>query len=288
MACYDLGLEALSMTSLERHEPQRISINGKRHYCCVGFPNVPDGTLLPSVTTVLSAMAPVAKIMALINWRKKIGESEARRRTRLASDRGTWLHGVMEDWFNGEDIEHHLERAPEWKPYFYLMEPFLLGDKDHLESICDPDSLEYVKYCDGIEKPLMTESAVAWYDPELQIGVAGTVDQFAFTKGGRFSLPDWKSSFKVKPQSQLADYKRQLGGYALAIEQMEQCSVDEAWSVLACYDPEDDNSVPTLQLVRLDGFELVAQQRIMQDTVQRYFAEHYPGGKAFTMTADKG
>jgi hypothetical protein len=58
--------------------------------------------------------------------------------------------------------------------------------------------------------------------------------------------------------------------------------------VLACYDPEDDNSVPTLQLVRLDGFELVAQQRIMQDTVQRYFAEHYPGGKAFTMTADKG
>jgi len=58
--------------------------------------------------------------------------------------------------------------------------------------------------------------------------------------------------------------------------------------VLACYDPEDDNSVPTLQLVRLDGFELVAQQRIMQDTVQRYFAEHYPGGRAFVMTADKG
>jgi len=58
--------------------------------------------------------------------------------------------------------------------------------------------------------------------------------------------------------------------------------------VLACYDPEDDNSVPTLQLVRLDGFELVAQQRIMQDTVQRYFAEHYPGGRAFAMTADKG
>lgn len=249
---------------------------------------MPDGTVLPSVTTALSSMAPVAKIMALINWRRKIGESEARRRTRLASDRGTWLHGVMEDWFNGEDIENHLERNPEWKPYFDLMEPFLLGDKDRLTLICDQESLEYIKYCDGIEKPLMTESAVAWYDAESRIGVAGTVDQFAFTKAGKLSLPDWKSSFKVKPQSQLADYKQQLGGYALAIEQMEQCSIDEAWSVLACYDPENDNSVPTLQLVRLDGFELMVQQRIMQDTVRRYFEQEYPGGKAMTLTTDKG
>jgi hypothetical protein len=276
------------MSSFQRFEPKRISINKKRHYILEGFPNVPEGIVLPSVTTVLSAMAPVGKIMALINWRKKIGEAEARRRTRLASDRGTWLHGVMEDWFNGEDIEHHLTSSPEWQPYFYLMEPFLLGDKQRLESICDENSLEHVRYCDGIEKPLMTEGAVAWYDADLQIGVAGTVDQFAFTKTGLLSLPDWKSSFKVKPESQLADYKRQLGGYALAIEQMEECSIDEAWSVLACYDQEDPESVPTLQLVRLNGFELVTQQRIMKDTVQRYFAAHYPGGKAMTLTVDKG
>ena len=276
------------MASFQRFEPKRISINKKRHYVLEGFPNVPDGTVLPSVTTVLSAMAPVGKIMALINWRKKIGEAEARRRTRLASDRGTWLHSVMEDWFNGEDIEHHLKSFSQWQPYFNLMEPFLLGDKKRLESICDENSLEYIKYCDGIEKPLMTEAAVAWYDAELQIGVAGTVDQCAFTKKSLLSLPDWKSSFKVKPESQLADYKRQLGGYALGIEQMEQCSIDEAWSVLACYDQENPESIPTLQLVRLDRFELVGQQRIMRDTVRRYFADHYPGGKAFDLTMDRG
>jgi hypothetical protein len=74
----------------------------------------------------------------------------------------------------------------------------------------------------------------------------------------------------------------------MAAEQMYGTSIDEAWCVIACFDPEDKDSEPSLQLVHLDGFELVAQQRIMEDTVQRYFAEHYPGGRAFTMTADKG
>jgi hypothetical protein len=76
-------------------------------------PGVPDGTVLPSVTTVLSSMAPVGKIMALINWRKRVGAEEANRRTRLAANRGTWLHGVLEDWFGEEDIEHHLDSSPD-------------------------------------------------------------------------------------------------------------------------------------------------------------------------------
>jgi hypothetical protein len=41
-------------------------------------------------------------------------------------------------------------------------------------------------------------------------------------------------------------------------------------------------------LVHLDGFELVSQQRIMADTVKRYFNAWYPGGKAFALTMDRG
>lgn len=74
---------------------------------------MPEGIVLPSVTAVLSSMAPVAKIMALINWRKRVGDEEANRRTRLAADRGTWMHEVIEDLFNGEDIENHLEHRSE-------------------------------------------------------------------------------------------------------------------------------------------------------------------------------
>jgi hypothetical protein len=40
--------------------------------------------------------------------------------------------------------------------------------------------------------------------------------------------------------------------------------------------------------VHLDGFELVSQQRIMHDTIKRYFDAHYPGGKAFALTEDRG
>jgi len=254
------------MTTLERHEPQRISINGKRHYCCMGFPNVPDGTVLPSVTTVLSSMAPVGKIMALVNWRKRVGEDEAKRRTRLAANRGTWLHAVLEDWFGDEDIEHHLDSTPDWRPYFEAAEPFL----------------------QDISQPVLVESAVAWYNDDLAMGFSGTLDMVALMNNGSLALVDWKTSYKEKPDKQLADYKRQLGAYSMAAEQMYGTSVDEAWCVIACYDPEEADSKPSLQLVHLDGFELVAQQQIMRDTVQRYFADHYPGGRAFSMTADRG
>ena len=267
MACYDLGLERLhSLQQFERFEPNRISLNGKRHYQCLNFPNVPEGAVLPSVTTVLSSMAPVGKIMALHNWRKRIGPDEAKRRTRLAANRGTWLHGVLEDCLNGEDIEHHLEKAPDWTPYFSAIEPFL----------------------DLVDKPLLTESAVAWWNEEKQIGVSGTQDQLAQMADGSIALIDWKSSFKEKPDYQLADYKRQLGGYTLCLNQMYSIEIDCAYCVIACYDPENKESEPSLQILHLEDYELYCEGLIFSDVVNRYFQEWYPGGKVITLTSDKG
>ena len=252
--------------SLPRYEPSRISLDKKRHYQCNQFPNVPEGMLLPSVTTVLSSMAPVSKIMALINWRKKVGNDEANRRTRLAADRGTWMHGVIEDLFNGEDIENHLARKPEWKPYFDAIDPFL----------------------ELIDKPLLAESAVAWWGGDELIGYSGTLDQLALMADGAIALMDWKSSYKVKPDYQLADYKKQLGAYSLAAEQMYAIDIDQAYCVISVYDPEAPDREAELQILQMDGFELVQQQAIMRDTVKRYFKEHYPGGKALALTMDRG
>jgi len=105
---------------------------------------------------------------------------------------------------------------------------------------------------------------------------------------GSVALVDWKTSFKEKPDRQLADYKRQLGAYTMAASQMYGLPVEQAWCVIACYDPEADKPEASLQLVHLDDLELVSQQAIMQDTVKRYFTEHYPGGKAFALTMDRG
>lgn len=265
MACYDLCLEK-SMSALERYEPNRISLNKKRHYQCVDFPNVPEGILLPSVTTVLSTMQPIGKTMALINWRKRVGNEEANRRTRLAAERGTWMHGVIEDSFNGEDIEIHLDQAPQWMPYYEAVEDFL-GD---------------------IAEPVLVESAVAWWDEESRSGYSGTLDMVAMMNSGSIALLDWKTSFKKKPASQLADYKKQLGAYSMAFEQMYNSKVDEAYCVIACYDPEKPETKASLQVVQLNGLELVMQQRLMASTVEEYFKEHYPGGEAFALTPDKG
>ena len=252
--------------SLPRYEPSRISLDGKRHYRINQFPNVPEGMLLPSVTTVLSSMAPVGKIMALINWRKRVGASEANRRTRLAADRGTWMHSVIEDLFNGEDIENHLEHREEWRPYFTAIEPFL----------------------ELIDKPILAESAVAWWDDGEKQGYAGTLDQLALMADGSIPLMDWKSSYKVKPDYQLADYKKQLGAYSLAAEAMYGLDIEQAFCVISVYDPEEPQREAELQVLQMDGFELVQQQAVMQDSVKRYFNQFYPGGRALALTMDKG
>ena len=252
--------------SFSHYQPSRISLNGKRHYQVNQFPNVPEGMLLPSVTTVLSSMAPVGKIMALINWRKRVGNEEANRRTKLAADRGTWMHGVIEDLFMGEDIENHLLRKKEWQPYFTAIEPFL----------------------ELIDRPLLAESAVAWWDDGEELGYSGTLDQLALMADGAIALCDWKTSYKVKPDYQLADYKKQLGAYSMAAEQMYGVDIDQAYCVISVYDPEEPTREAELQILQMEGFELVQQQAVMQDTVKRYFNQWYPGGKAFALTLDKG
>jgi hypothetical protein len=224
--------------------------------------------LLPSVTTVLSSMAPVGKIMALINWRKRVGNEEANRRTKLAASRGTWMHNVIEDLFNGEDIENHLEQREEWRPYFTAIEPFL----------------------ELIDKPILAESAVAWWDDGEKQGYSGTLDQLALMAGRRHCIHAiGRTSYKIKPDYQLADYKKQLGAYSLAAEQMYGIDIEQAYCVISVYDPEEPKREAELQILQMDGFELVQQQAIMRDTVKRYFSlwlSRRPS--AFALTMDKG
>ena len=99
---------------------------------------------------------------------------------------------------------------------------------------------------------------------------------------------DWKTSYKVKPDYQLADYKKQLGAYSMAAEQMYGIDIEAAYCVISVYDPEEPDREAELQILQMDGFELVQQQTIMQDTIKRYFNQFYPGAKAFALTMDRG
>ncbi len=263
MACYDLLLDQL--VKFPRYEPNRLQINKKRHYVSDDLPNVPAGIVLPSVTTIASAMSPPGKIAALMNWRKKVGDEEANRRTRNAVERGNWLHGVLEDLFNGEDIEEHLEKTPQFAPYYFSIQGFM----------------------DRIDEHQLVESAIAWYCPARQIGYAGTFDMLATMKDGQYALLDWKTSYKAKRDSQLGDYRMQLGAYVQAIEQMYDIEINEAHCAIAIYDP-DTGEGEEAQIVSLDSSELVAQAGVMAQKTQDYFFQWYPGGVPFTISMDKG
>lgn len=50
----------------------RETINGKRHYC------LPDGSKVPSVTTILDKTKSAESKAALANWKRAVGEEIGR------------------------------------------------------------------------------------------------------------------------------------------------------------------------------------------------------------------
>ena len=58
---------------------KRTNKDGKRHY------TTPEGLAVPSVTTVLSKTAPKEKMIALANWKKRVGEAKAQQITTEAA-----------------------------------------------------------------------------------------------------------------------------------------------------------------------------------------------------------
>lgn len=255
----------MSRPPLLRYEPHRLQISKKRYYLCQDFPNVPTDLVLPSVTSVASACSSPGKIAALMNWRKKVGDEEANRRTRNAVDRGNWLHGVLEDFWNGEDIQAHLDSHEDYVPYFESIAGFL----------------------EQVDSPLLIESAIAWYDHAQEIGYSGTFDMLAKMNSGNYALLDWKTSYKQKPDTQLADYRMQLGAYVQAIEQMYGIEINEAHCAIAIYDPDTEESQEA-QIVSLSAGELAMQAGIMVQKTQQFFFDHYPGGRPFTISVDRG
>ena len=65
--------------------------------------STPDGAF-PSVTTVLS----ILNEEAIAAWRARVGEEEANRISGRASNRGTKVHSIIEDYLNGKDTSEYL------------------------------------------------------------------------------------------------------------------------------------------------------------------------------------
>jgi genome maintenance exonuclease 1 len=154
--------------------------DGKRYY------TLPDGTRLPSVTTVLGAQ----KKDAIMAWRKRVGEDVANAVSKKATSRGTNVHTLCERYLNNESLG---DVMPDAKEMFMSLKPLL----NHINNI------HY-------------QEQALW---STQLGMAGRVDCIG-EFDGELSVIDFKTSKKIKTEAHIEDYFWQTTAYALMYEEL--------------------------------------------------------------------
>ena len=164
----------------------RDTVEGKRLY------TLPDGSRVPSVTTILDKTKPQEKLDALANWRKSVGEAKAQEITTEAASRGTRMHKWLEDY-----VRNNREMgAPGTNPNSQQSHKMAQQIVEH--------GLKHVDEIWGIEVPL--------YVPGLY---AGTTDACGVYQG-QPSIIDYKQTNKPKKTEWIEDYFLQLCAYAAA------------------------------------------------------------------------
>jgi genome maintenance exonuclease 1 len=163
----------------------RETIEGKRHYC------LPDGSKVPSVTTILDKTKPAEQREALANWRKAVGEQKAQQITTEAANRGTRMHAYLEHYVLSADMKE-LPNNPFAHPSWFMAAEVIL------QGLCNVDEFW------GTEVPVYYSGLYA-----------GTTDCLGLWKG-KPAIMDFKQSNKVKKKEYISDYFIQLAAYAAA------------------------------------------------------------------------
>jgi genome maintenance exonuclease 1 len=172
--------------------------DGKRYY------TIPDGTRLPSVTTVLGAQ----KKQSIMEWRRRVGEVEADKISRKASSRGTNVHTICEKYLNNE-LHYMNGIMPDAVELFLSIKPYL-------------NNINNIHYQ---EKALWSK----------QLGVAGRVDCISEYEGV-LSVIDFKTSSRPKNREDILDYFWQCCAYSLCYEEMIGTPIDDLVIIMAVAD----------------------------------------------------
>jgi genome maintenance exonuclease 1 len=167
-----------------------------------------DGTLLPSVTTVLSATKSAKDRASLAKWRSNVGAEEADRILQEALTIGDKLHQNMEYYLKEQ-------REPEGPVLVRLMSKILI--QKGLSNIDEWWGVEVPLYYDGL--------------------YAGTTDAVGIYKG-KPCIIDFKNSRKKKKLEWIGDYRCQLAAYALAHNHTHGTDINEGVILMATRDCE--------------------------------------------------
>lgn len=166
-------------------ELTRESVNGSRKYVA------PDGSKLPSVTTILDATKPEEKKRALQEWRKRVGEEKAKQITTEAAGRGTRMH----KW-----LENHVKTGDMGQPG---SNPYSVQSHNMAQTIVEKGLSKCQEFW-GTE--------VSLYFPQIY---AGTTDLVGIHDNAE-AIMDHKQTNKPKKREWIDDYFLQLAAYSLA------------------------------------------------------------------------
>ena len=153
--------------------------------------HTPDGSY-PSLTTILGK---TANNPWLEQWKLRVGEEEAARVSKEATDRGTLIHSFAERHFNGDSIWEELRAQ----------------SLDVRQMSRDLITLVST----GVEE-VWGQEQVLWSN---KYRYAGRTDMVGIWKG-KPAIIDFKTSKKPKQSTQIRDYFIQCCGYAVAHNEM--------------------------------------------------------------------
>ena len=172
----------------------RTTIDGKRHYC------LPDGSKVPSVTTILDRTKSQESKEALANWKRRVGEQKAQEITTEAASRGTRMHAYLEHYVLQDDMKT-LPSNPYAHPSWFMAAEVILKGLNNVDEFW------------GVEVPLYYSGLYA-----------GTTDCIGLWKG-RPAIMDFKQTNRPKKREWIGDYFLQLTAYAAAHNEMHGTTI---------------------------------------------------------------
>jgi len=162
----------------------------------------------PSVTTVLS----VNGNKGLDEWRERVGDEEADRVSKEATNRGTLLHKLCEDYLRGKEISF---------PHSILKDHFF-----QIKKVLDKVEIVYAN-----EIPLYSKV----------LGVAGRCECVDFFNG-RLQIIDFKTSKHYKDEDHIKNYYCQASAYCYMFSELFDFTIRD-FSIIITNLFENDCSV---------------------------------------------
>jgi hypothetical protein len=206
-------------------ELESIDKNGQRYY------PISEDLEYPSITTVTSFQ----KAAFFKEWRQRVGEEVANRKTARATGRGTAFHSIVESYLKNESVEPHKDK---FLPFalFQIAKPVL----DRISNIHLLEGSLYSNY----------------------LRIAGRVDCIA-EFDGELAVIDFKTSDKSKKEEWIENYFVQETAYAAMFYELTGIKPIKIVTIIAT----EEGSCQVIEKYNLDYYLSLLKEYI--DTFRR-------------------